>query len=244
MGEALFWGLFAASSLVLGGVLALTLSIGRRAVALIMAFGAGVLISAVSFELVEEAFETSSGEGEVAAGVLLGSLTFYVGDALIDSMGGEERKSLDGGDDASGSALAIVLGIVLDGIPESLVLGLTVLQSGAVSAAFLVAVFLSNLPEAIAATSGLSRSGWPRGRILGLWILVTGACGLASLAGYVFLDTASPAAVAFVLAFAGGAILTMLADTMMPEAFQHGGKLVGVITTIGFSLAFTISVLE
>jgi zinc transporter, ZIP family len=243
MGEALFWGLFAASSLVLGGVLALTLPIGRRPVALIMAFGAGVLISAVSFELVEEAFETSSGEGEVAAGVLLGSLVFYAGDALIDRMGGEERKSLDG-DEASGSGLAIVLGIVLDGIPESLVLGLTVLQTGAVSAAFLVAVFLSNLPEGIAATSGLSRSGWPHRRILGLWVLVTGACGLASLAGYVFLDAASPATVAFVLAFAGGAILTMLADTMMPEAFQHGGKLVGVITTIGFSLAFTISVLE
>jgi ZIP family zinc transporter len=243
MGEALFWGLLAASSLVLGGVLALTLSIGRRPVALIMAFGAGVLISAVSFELVEEAFETSSGEGEVAAGVLLGSLVFYAGDSLIDRMGGEKRKSLDG-DEAPGSALAIVLGIVLDGIPESLVLGLTVLQTGAVSVAFLVAVFLSNLPESIAATSGLSRSGWRHRRILGLWVLVTGVCGLASLAGYVFLDTASPATVAFVLAFAGGAILTMLADTMMPEAFQHGGKLVGVITTIGFSLAFTISVLE
>jgi ZIP family zinc transporter len=208
-----------------------------------MAFGAGVLISAVAFELVQDAFETANREGGVAAGLLLGSATFFFGDTLLDRMGGAGRKS-SAGAQAGGSGLAIVLGIVLDGVPESLVLGLTVLEEGSVSVAFLVAVFLSNLPEAIAATTGLATAGWARARILGLWLLVMMVCGLSAFAGYVFLDSASPSTIAFVLSFAAGAILTMLADTMMPEAFEHGGKLVGIFTTLGFALAFAISALE
>jgi ZIP family zinc transporter len=243
MAESFLWGALASSSLVLGGLIALRIRIGARALGLVMAFGAGVLISAVAFELVEEAFDTSSGEGAVALGLLTGSLVFFAGDAAIDRMGGNERKRSHG-PQASGSALAIVLGIVLDGIPESAVLGLTVLQEGAVSVAFLVAVFLSNLPEAIAATTGLALSGWASRRILGLWLLVALVSALASLAGYALLDDASPRTVAFVLAFAGGAILTMLADTMMPEAFEHGGKLVGLLTTLGFALAFFVGSLE
>jgi ZIP family zinc transporter len=137
-----------------------------------------------------------------------------------------------------------VLGIVLDGIPESIVLGLTIVVAGSVSVAFLVAVALSNVPEAIAATSGLAAGGWPGRRILGLWTLVSLVSGAAALIGFVTLDSASPTTVAFVLSFAAGAILTMLADTMMPEAFEHGGKLVGVVTTLGFALAFGISSLD
>jgi ZIP family zinc transporter len=159
MGESFVWGLLAGSSLVIGGALAFLLPIGRRALGLIMAFGAGVLISAVAFELVEDAFETSAGEGGVALGLFAGSVLFFAGDTLIDRLGGSERKA-SSGNQATGSGLAIVLGIVLDGIPESLVLGLTVLEAGSVSAAFLVAVFLSNLPEAIAATTGLTQAGW------------------------------------------------------------------------------------
>jgi ZIP family zinc transporter len=210
---------------------------------LIMAFGAGVLVSAVAYELVQEAFDRSAGSGGVALGLLTGALTFFGGDHVIDHLGGADRKR-SGGNQADGSALAIVLGIVLDGIPESAVLGLTVLQGGGVSAAFLVAVFLSNLPEAIAATSGLAQAGWAKVRIIGLWVLVALVSGLAALAGYGLLDTASDRTVAFVLSFAAGAILTMLADTMMPEAFEHGGKLVGLFTTLGFALAFAITSLE
>jgi zinc transporter, ZIP family len=243
MFESFAWGIVASSSLVLGGFIALRFSIGRHPLGLIMAFGAGVLISAVSFELVQEAFETSAGEGGVALGLFAGGATFFIGDALIDRLGGSERKASHGRQ-AGGSALAIVLGIVLDGIPESLVLGLTVLEAGTVSVAFLVAVFLSNLPEAIAATTGLALAGWAKGRIMGLWILVAAVSGLSALAGYVLLDTASPRTIAFVLAFAAGAILTMLADTMMPEAFEHGGKQVGLATTLGFGLAFMITSLE
>ena len=137
-----------------------------------------------------------------------------------------------------------MLGIVLDGIPESIVLGLTIVVSGSVSAAFLVAVALSNVPEAIAASTGLAKAGWAQRRILGLWSLVAVVSGLAALFGFVAFDSAPAGTVAFVLSFAGGAILTMLADTMMPEAFEHGGKLVGLVTTLGFGLAFAISALD
>jgi ZIP family zinc transporter len=243
MSGAFMWGLFAGSSLIVGGILALALPIRERVLGLIMAFGAGVLISAVAYELVAEAFETSAGSGSLALGLSAGALTFFVGDALVDRMGGDKRKSMRRSP-GTGSALAIVLGIVLDGIPESAVIGLGLLNGAGVSVAVIAAVFLSNLPEAIAATTGLKAGGWRPGRIMGLWVLVAVVSGLASLAGYAVFDSAGPGALAFVLAFAGGAILTMLADTMMPEAFEHGGKLVGLLTTLGFGLAFAISTLE
>ena len=243
MGGALFWGLFAGSSLILGGALALVLPIRERVLGLIMAFGAGVLISAVAYELVAEAFETSKGSGSLALGLAAGALTFYAGDAVIDKMGGDNRKAMNQAPGA-GSALAIVLGIVLDGIPESAVIGLGLLNGEGVSVAVIAAVFLSNLPEAIAATTGLAGSGWSSRRIIGLWVLVTVVSGIASLLGYALFDSAGPDALAFVLAFAAGAILTMLADTMMPEAFEHGGKLVGLVTTLGFGLAFALTTLD
>ena len=243
MAAAFGWGLLASSSLILGGVLALMLPIRERLLGLIMAFGAGVLISAVAYELVAEAYETSVRRGSLALGLAAGALTFFVGDLVVDRMGGEGRKKMQGTAGA-GSALAIVLGIVLDGIPESAVIGLGLLEGSGVSVAVLAAVFLSNLPEAIAATTGLSSGGWSRGKIMGLWTLVAFVSGLASLAGYAVFDSAGPDALAFVLAFAGGAILTMLADTMMPEAFEHGGKLVGLVTTLGFGLAFALTMLE
>jgi zinc transporter, ZIP family len=243
MGAAFGWGLLAASSLLIGGLLVLRVRVGDRALGLIMAFGAGVLISAVAYELVDEAFTTSHGASGIALGLATGALVFFVGDAIIDRMGGSGRKSTAGGHEA-GTALAIVLGIILDGIPESAVIGLTLLQGEGVGAAMLVAVFLSNLPEAIAATTGLRVSGWRTRDILGLWLTVMLVSALASLAGYGLFGDASSDTIAFVLSFAAGAILTMLADTMMPEAFERGGKLVGLATTLGFGLAFAISALE
>ena len=243
MGAAFGWGLLASSSLILGGALALVLPISERVLGLIMAFGAGVLISAVAYELVAEAYEESVRKGSLALGLAAGALTFFVGDFLVDRMGGDGRKKMRRTAGA-GSALAIVLGIVLDGIPESAVIGLGLLEGTGVSVAVLAAVFLSNLPEAIAATTGLSAGGWSRGKIMGLWTLVAVVSGLASLLGYAVFDSAGPDALAFVLAFAGGAILTMLADTMMPEAFEHGGKLVGLVTTLGFGVAFALTMLE
>jgi zinc transporter, ZIP family len=243
MAASFGWGTLAASSLVIGALIALRFRISLRVIGLIMAFGAGVLISAVSFDLVEEAVEKSSGNGWVVAGVFAGCGVFFGGDWLIDRLGGSDRKDADGGQE-SGSPLSIVLGTVLDGVPESMVIGLTIFEGGAVGAAYLAAVFISNLPEAISSTAGLASSGWRKSRILWMWIAIALISGLASLAGYAFFQDSSPDTVAFVLAFAAGAILTMLADTMMPEAFEHGGKLVGVVTTLGFAVAFTIHVLD
>ena len=243
MGAAFAWGVLAASSLLLGGLIALRFDIRLPTLGLVMGFGSGVLISAVAYELVEEAFATADAGTPVAIGLFAGCGAFFAGDSLIDRYGGAHRKQALGAV-AAGGGSALVLGIVLDGIPESAVIGLGLLGGQGVSVAMLAAVFLSNLPEAVAATSGLTRSGWSGGNVLALWLGVAVVSGLASLAGYVFLDGASPDAVAFVLAFAGGAILTMLADTMMPEAFEHGGRLVGIFTTLGFTLAFAVSVLE
>jgi zinc transporter, ZIP family len=239
VGAAFGWGILAASSLVIGAVLALAFRISTRTIGLIMGFGAGVLISAVAFDLVEEAVDTSTEEWAVLVGIFAGCGVFFGGDWLIDRLGGEARKDV-GGHQASGSPLAIVLGTVLDGIPESMVIGLTIFQGGGVGAAYLTAVFISNLPESVSSTAGLAASGWRRSRILWMWIAIALISGIASLAGYGLFQDASPNTVAFVLAFAGGAILTMLADTMMPEAYEHGGNLVGVVTTLGFVIAFVI----
>jgi ZIP family zinc transporter len=241
--EAFFWGAVGGSALFIGAFVAARLPIDRRVLGVIMAFGAGVLISAVAYDLVEEAVDTATGAGGVAAGFFAGALVFFTGDALIDRMGGDQRKS-SGGEQAAGSGLAIVLGAVLDGIPESIVLGIGLLGGVGVSVAFIAAVFLSNLPEGLAATTGLLAAGWSRRDVLLLWGAVVLASALSSLAGYALFDGASPDAVAFVLAFAGGAILTMLADTMMPEAFEQEGRLVGLCTASGFALAFVLHMVD
>lgn len=212
-----------------------------------MAFGVGVLISAVSFELVETAFRSTNQGWAIAGGLLAGALVFFCGDTIIEHLGGRRHRTLGRkrsaiSDEDEDSGLAIFLGSVLDGIPESIVIGLTLVRGGAVSVAMVVAVFLSNLPEAIAATGGLKSAGWRRSRTLGLWIGVTLLSGLAAWVGYVFFDKAGDEAFAFTLAFAAGALLTMLADSMTPEAYRDSGKWVGLVTTLGFGLAYLISV--
>jgi ZIP family zinc transporter len=244
MAASFGWGTLAASSLVIGALVALRFHIGLRAIGLIMGFGAGVLISALSFDLVEEAVDKASGHGWVAVGLFAGCGVFFGGNLLIDRLGGGDRKKAKGGQEDGGSPLAIVLGTVLDGIPESMVIGLTIYEGGAVGAAYLAAVFISNLPESISSTSGLLTSGWAKSRILWMWIAIALISGLASLAGYALFQDSPPDTVAFVLAFAAGAILTMLAQTMMPEAYEHGGKYVGVATTLGFAVAFAIHTLD
>ena len=242
MAEALFWGIISASSLLLGGLLTFVIKVSSKPLGLIMGFGAGVLISAVAFEMAHKAIILSGRTGMAAIGLFAGCMTFYFGDRLIEKMGGHRRKAIHG---AHGTQLAmpIILGIILDGIPESLVIGLSLIDSNVVGYSFLIAVFLSNLPETIAATAGLLAGGWRKRNIVALWLFVVLICGLASMAGFAFFDDASKPTQSFVQSFAGGAILVMLADTMMPEALSHGGKLAGVFTTIGFALAVAVSFL-
>jgi len=243
-GGSFLWGAAAASSLLIGALIAMQVRISVRMIGAIMGFGAGVLISAVAFDLVEDSYDLAGGGRAVGFGLLAGCATFAVGNFLIARMGGSQRKDPTGpGEAAQAGALGIVLGSVLDGIPESMVIGLTLVGGQSPGISYLAAVFISNLPEGISSTQGLLTSGWSRVRLVELWLLIVFVSALASLAGYGFLDTASPDVVAFVQSFAGGAILTMLADTMMPEAYEHGGAIVGVVTTIGFIVAYALHVI-
>jgi ZIP family zinc transporter len=243
--ESFAWGFIAASSLIVGAILALLIRISVRTIGLVMAFGSGVLISAVAFDLIAEAIETVPPGSAiwVAVGLLAGCFTFFIGDWLITRMGGGDRKSANGVEKPD-SAMAIVLGTVLDGIPESIVIGLTIVTGGAVGIAYLVAVFISNLPEAIASTTGLVASGWHPRKTLGLWLVVALVSAAASVFGAAVFDSAPPEPLALVLSFAAGAVLTMLADTMMPEAYEHAGDVTGVATTLGFGLALALHVLQ
>jgi zinc transporter, ZIP family len=240
--EATFWGFVGGFALIVGAVAGLTLPTSQRVIGLVMGFGAGVLISAVAFELTSGAYDTG-GTDAVAIGLAAGAVSFYVGDAIIDHRGGDGRKR-SGGEQAGGSAGALVLGAMMDGIPESVAIGVSLLGGNGVGIAVVAAVFLSNVPESLSAATGLQRAGHSRRWILGLWLGVAVVSAAAAGIGYAALGDASPDLLAFIQAFAAGAILTMLADTMMPEGFEHGGRTVGLVTVLGFALAFFLSTLE
>lgn len=240
--EAAFWGGVGGFALVLGAVAGLRLPASQRTIALIMAFGAGVLVAALAFELTADAFR-AGGVQAVAIGLGLGSVSFFAADAYVDRRGGDARKA-SGGQQEDGSARGIVIGTLMDGIPESIAIGVSLLGGRGVRAAVVAAVFLSNVPESLSASTGLKRAGHSTGWILGLWIAVALVSALAAAVGYGLLGNASENLVGGIQAFAAGAILTMLADTMMPEAYAHGGKLVGLLTTLGFALASLLSTAE
>jgi len=237
--EAALWGLVTAGSLWVGAVLAVYARPGSRWIGLAMAFGSGALIAAVAYELVVEAFETDL--ALASTGFAAGALAFYVGDWAIDRKGGHGRKSAGGEHQLAGTANAIVLGTVLDGIPESFVLGASLLQSGVVPVAVVVGVFVSNVPESLSGTTGLIEAGWTRGKTFAMWSAVVGASVISAALGWLLLDTMPTAGGAFALAFAGGALLVMLADTLMPEAFELGGREAGLLTALGFAFGFALS---
>jgi ZIP family zinc transporter len=240
MGEAFFWGLVGALSLLIGAIVAIRVPPSRRTLGLIMGFGAGVLISALSFELVGKAVVVEDGLGGITFGLLIGCGTFVAGDVFLERRVGPAVSRPDAPGPTRGG-LSIALGALLDGVPECAVLGLTILQGGSVGAAMLVAVFISNLPEGIAATTTLRESGWSTSRTIRLWIVVVAICALASPLGYALLDGASAWLLASIFAFAAGAILTMLATSMMPMAYDLAGRWVGPVTVAGFALAFGVN---
>lgn len=239
---ATFWGAVGGISLLLGAVIGLTARPTQRIIGLVMAFGAGVLISALAFELTDEAYK-QGGADAVAVGLAAGALAFFSADWVVDHRGGNHRKR-SGGEQAGGSATAIVIGALLDGIPESVAIGVSLLGGGTVSAAVVAAVFLSNVPESLSAATGLKKAGHSTRWILGLWTAVVVISAVAAGLGYALLGGASANLTAGIQAFAAGAILTMLADTMMPESFEHGGSVVGLVTVAGFASAFLLSTLE
>lgn len=231
--EALGWGALAASSLVLGAVLALVRSWSDTVVGLVLGFGAGALIASVSFELAEEGLRVG-GAWPVAMGLAVGGATFYLADRWV-----ETRSSATGG--AAGVTLA--LGAFLDGIPEQAVLGIGLAQGHGVSAALLVAIFASNLPEAIGSAADMRSSGRSTGQVLALWAAVAAACAVATSGGYLAADAVSSNLSGAIDGFAAGALLTMLIDSMIPEAKDKAKDLAGLATVAGFALAAGLSLL-
>lgn len=228
MSAALGWGALAASSLVIGAVLGVARDWPARIVGLVLAFGAGALISAVSFDLAEEGAKVGD-PGVLGIGLAAGALTYYSLNRVLERKGG----------DSTGAALA--LGAFLDGIPEQAVLGIGIAAGDGVSVGLLVAIFVSNLPEAIGSATELRAGGKTDSTILRLWVAVAAVCVVATLAGYAVGDTATGNLNALVDGFAAGALLVMLIDSMIPAAARKGGDAAGLVTVLGFAVAAALS---
>jgi zinc transporter, ZIP family len=238
------WGLFAGAALVVGAAIAWFIEVPPKVVGSVMAFGSGVLISAVAFELFAEAAHTG-GLWPTVIGFALGAAAYMLANLVLAHFGARHRKrsghQQPSQQDQGGSGLAIALGALLDGIPESIVLGIGLLGGGAASAAVVAAVFISNLPEGLSSAAGMKKAGRGPGYVFGIWGTIAVVSGASAAAGYLFLGPAPPALVAAITAIAGGAILTMIADTMIPEAFETTHAWTGLITSAGFLLAAAIS---
>ncbi|MGP9489221.1 MULTISPECIES: ZIP family zinc transporter [unclassified Arthrobacter] len=229
---ALIWGLVSGASLLLGAAAGWWLKLPRAAVAGIMAFGAGVLICALAFELVAESYATG-GLLVTALGLICGALLYFFANRIV-----AKRSRAPGSASASGNALAV--GALIDGIPESVALGVGLVAGGAVNPAMLVAIFISNIPEALASTAQQKQAGKKAGGIFLLWGSVTLVAGVASWAGFALLSLTDPGWTAFAIALAAGGILTMVADTMIPEAWAVEHDFTGLIATAGFLTAFAV----
>jgi len=236
---AFLWGGLAAAALVVGYLLA-ERRLSNQTIGLIMGFGAGALISAVAYELVPESV---NGGWDIALFLLIGSVTFFVADWLVDRKGAGKRKTI-AGEHPGGSGAAVFIGTLLDNIPESIVLGMGLALGGSIQVAFLAAVFVSNVPEGVAGTLNLQAAGHTRRQVLWLWVaLVLVSAAFAAL-GYALIQTLPSVDGTLAQAFAAGAMLTMLADAMIPEAYQHGGRLTGLVTVLGFISAAVLSALD
>ncbi|MHA7190302.1 ZIP family metal transporter [Arthrobacter sp. MDT2-16] len=241
--QAFAWGAIAGAALLIGAAIAWKWKVPPRTVSFVMAFGAGVLISALAFELVAEAQE-AGGLVPTGLGFLVGAVAYVGANAVLARKGAQHRKRSGGQQpretEDAGSGNAIALGALLDGIPESVVLGLGLVASGTVNPAVLVAIFISNVPEGLSSSAGMRNAGRGPRYVFGLWGGIALVSGLSALAGYSLLAGASGVTIAFITAIAAGAILAMVADTMIPEAFEKQHMLTGLIAALGFLTAFVV----
>ncbi|MEU4878537.1 ZIP family zinc transporter [Streptomyces sp. NPDC021608] len=246
--QAGLWGLMAGSALLIGAALGYGLRVPQKVIATVMAFGAGVLLSAVSFELVGEAYD-EAGLAPAAVGTLVGALAYTGGNVWLARRGARHRKrSGHAGAQAqpseteqSGSGTALALGALLDGVPESAVIGVSLLDGGAVSLVTVAAVFISNVPEGLSSSAGMKKAGRSRAYVFGVWAAIAAAGTVSAVLGYTVVGSFSPAVIAAVTAVAAGAILAMVADTMIPEAFEDAHLAIGLITVCGFLVSFALS---
>jgi ZIP family zinc transporter len=244
--QAAWWGLVAGSALLAGAVLGYAVRIPQWLVASVMAFGAGVLLSAVSFELVGEAYD-QAGLAPAVVGTVGGALAYTAGNAWLARRGARHRKrsghrrSQPSEAQQAGSGLALALGALLDGVPESAVIGVSLVDGGTVSMVTVAAVFISNVPEGLSSSAGMRRAGRGKGYIFGVWSAIAVAGTVSAVLGYTVVGGLPIAVVAAVTAVAAGAILAMIADTMIPEAFEDAHLAIGLITVSGFLVSFTLS---
>jgi zinc transporter, ZIP family len=229
---AIGWGALAASSLVIGALLGMARAWPQRPVGLVLAFGAGALISAVSFDLAAEGARLGD-TGTVAAGLAVGAITYFGVDRVLERRSGKRRRG--------GAGTALALGAFLDGIPEQLVLGIGIAAGEGVSVGLLVAIFVSNLPEAIGSSTEMRAAGTRPAAIRRLWLLVALICAASTVVGYAVADNVSGNLKAAIDGFAAGAVLVMLVDSMIPEATRKGGDVAGLVTVLGFAVAAGLS---
>jgi ZIP family zinc transporter len=242
--QAGLWGLLAGSALLIGAAVGYLARVPQRLIAAIMAFGSGVLISALSFDLMQEAYERG-GFGATATGFVVGAVVYTAANWVLTRNGAKHRKR--SGDQQSkegehaGSGAAIALGALLDGIPESIVIGLSLLAGGNVSFVAVAAIFLSNIPEGLSSAAGMKKAGRTALYVFGVWAGIALASGIAALIGFTLFEGCTGGVIAATTAIAAGAILAMLADTMIPEAFEGSHELAGLITVLGFLAAFALT---
>ncbi|HEU5470477.1 MAG TPA: ZIP family zinc transporter [Actinophytocola sp.] len=238
------WGLLAGSALVIGALIGYLVRVPAVVIASVMAFGSGVLISAVSFELIGEAYDLA-GMPPTVVGAAAGALLYTGANLALARYGARHRKRSGEQQQAeAGSGTAIAIGALLDGIPESIVIGTSLLAGGAVSTVTVAAVFISNVPEGLSSAAGMRRAGRTTRYVFGVWGGIALASGVAAMLGYGALGGAPPGLLATITALAGGAMLAMIADTMIPEAFEQAHLLIGLITVAGFLTSFGLSQLD
>jgi ZIP family zinc transporter len=242
--QAGFWGFVAGTALLIGAATGYLVDVPKRAIAAVMAFGSGVLISALSFDLMDEAYK-GGGFDSTASGFLGGAAVYTAANWWLARRGAKHRKRSGGHqpseDDAGGSGTAIAVGALLDGIPESIVIGLSLLGGQGVSVVAVAAIFLSNIPEGLSSAAGMKKAGRSKAYVFGVWGAIAAISGVASLVGYTLFRHVSADVVAATTAVAAGAILAMLADTMIPEAFEEAHEFAGLITVCGFLCAFVLT---
>jgi zinc transporter, ZIP family len=225
--EAFGWGFLAQSSLLVAGLLVCWVTVPTRLVGILGGFGAGAMIAAVSFDLLPEA-EAHIEPWQTAAWMIVGVAIFLVADAFVERRFGSEGP---------GAAMGIVVGSVVDGIPESMILGIQVGAGLTISISFVAAVFISNIPQAIAPSADLAASGWGPRRLGGLWLIVVLACGAAAALGFLATDLTGAAQGDRAAAVAAGGLLAMLTNSLMPFSFERGGALAGAATALGFCVS-------
>ncbi|WP_419881500.1 ZIP family metal transporter [Peribacillus sp. B-H-3] len=231
MWSAAMWGGISGSAVLLGALVSMFLPIKTKIIGYIMAFGTGVLMGAASYELLGDAVH-DGGIKPTIIGFIAGAAVFTLFDYLVSKKGASQRKR-SGQKAAAGGGIAIFIGTVMDAIPESIMIGSSLLEKASVSFLLVVAIFISNIPEGLSSTAGMKNSGYSKTKIMLLWIAVLAISTFASWGGYFFLDHASGSIMSGIGAFAGGGIIAMIASTMMPEAYEDSGPLTGLIAALG-----------